>query len=53
MELGSKFMSAACLNSTVGDKYHTEITNLNVLATDTEDVYKEGSSCRFHVSKVC
>lgn len=31
-------MSAAYLNSRVGDKHHREITNLNVLATDTEDV---------------
>jgi len=31
-------MSAAYLNSTVGDEHPREITNLNVLATDTEDV---------------
>lgn len=29
-------MSAEYVNTTVGDKHHREITNLNTLATDAE-----------------
>lgn len=48
-----QLMSAEYLNNTVSDKHHREITNLNVLVTDTEAVIPShtGDSCWCHVSR--
>ena len=44
--------SAVYLNSTVGDKHHREITNLNVLANDKEAVSPAASPIQRRVLSV-
>lgn len=45
-------MSAAYLNSSVGDEHHRKITEPNVLGSDLEAVSLAADSCRLHLSDV-